>query len=454
VPVVDTLITRYEADTRDYVAGAARVDKASAAMGRNIGRSIGSGVVALGALGVGLAATGFEAMKSAASFDTMTRKFAGAFGSMEAARSVMEDLERAATKSAFPLEALADAASMLAVAGLDVQRFLPLVERFALVVSGVDPQGLKQVAGALMRAKGGAFGEALEVFRRAGVGAPELKAQGLGITAGGQVKGSPDDFFRALEGASEPLKRIAEAVSGGDETKLSNVGDAVGRSFRVLGAELNERFMPAFVEFSESVSGLVEDGTVEIIANQFANAASSLAGGGGLADAADSAATALFMVGKWSEAFGDTMKMVSESPIWKHLGLAAGPVFGPAAAVAGPLWHEFWQSAATELELGKPTRPKGGSEPPSSSTREAPGLAAAPAKSEQHLAAIEENTRRMVEMQRIVLGGGALGASGVSAVRVAGMRKGGGGGGRVARAIGLLYEEFADFASTAGVAAR
>lgn len=404
MPVVDELITRYTADTDGYVKGSAKVTSAA----KSVGSAIGRGLVVAGAAMVGFAGV---SMKAAAEFDTMTRKFAGAFGSMEAAKAMMAGLEEHATRSAFSLEALADAATMLAVAGLDVKRFLPLVERFALVVSGVDPQGLKQVAGALMRAKGGGFGEAMEVFRRAGVGSAELAAQGVKVSKGGQVMASPDEFFRALEGASAPLKRIADAVTGGAENTIANVGDATGRAMRVFGSALNDALLPKFKAMTEAVGKLVDDGKVGVIASQFANVADALTGQGGMTEAIDAAALGLFRVGKWAEMFTGSV----------NLGGLAKTLFdfsplGLLNMVFGDPIKSFVESTKTEFDAGLPIKKQKPGEP------EPKPVTAPPEPEAQqtvgYLSQIAENTRRAVELQRIALGGGQLAAAGLSAVRV------------------------------------
>ncbi len=407
--VVDELVTRYTADTAGYLRESHRVAAAAKRTGTAIGRSVGiAGAVIVGFAGA--------SMKAAAEFDTMTRKFAGAFGSVDAARQMMSDLELYATKSAFSLEALADAATMLAVAGLDVKRFLPLVERFALVVSGVDPQGLKQVAGALMRSKGGGFGEAMEVFRRAGIGAPELAAQGIRVSKGGQVQASPEEFFRALEGASEPLKRIADAVTGGAENTIANVGDAAGRAMRVFGSALNDALLPKFKAFTDALTKLVDDGKIGVLAGQFANVADSLTGSGGMADAADGAALALFQVGRWAEMLTDTVKGAGRG---QNLWGIVSPVTSMINWLLGDPIKGFFEDTKKEFELALPSRRRAkeaSAEGQAEAAEEEPeqGLATG------YLSEIAENTRRAVELQRIALGGGQLAAAGVSAVRING----------------------------------
>lgn len=239
----------------------------------------GIGLITAAATAGGVALLGFgnAASQADASFDTMRRTFAGALGSLEAGNQMMQYLEQYATRSAFSLEGLAGASKQLAATGLDVGRFLPIMERFALVSSGVDPEGLIQVAGALARAKSGTFGEAMEVFRKAGVGAQDLRAQGINVTKGGEVQATAEQFFDALQRISEGrLKTIADSISGGAENIRANVGDVAGQAFRQIGAEVNKTLLPILTTFTKEMSILVNSGALKTITDEFLGMAPSV----------------------------------------------------------------------------------------------------------------------------------------------------------------------------------
>ena len=116
--------------------------KAFAQPANDIKASVGNvagvfGAIALPAVGAATALAAFanSASEASASFDTMKRTFAGALGGVEQGAQAMAYLENYAGKSAFGLEDLARASVQLAATGLDVGRFLPIIERFALVVA-------------------------------------------------------------------------------------------------------------------------------------------------------------------------------------------------------------------------------------------------------------------------------------------------------------------------------
>ena len=213
----------------------------------------------------------------------MKRTFAGALGGIEAGTQAMSYLENYATKSAFGLEDLARASAQLAASGLDVGRFLPIIERFALVTSGVDPQGLIQVAGALARVKGGSFGEAFEVFRKAGVGAQDLRAHGVNVTKAGEIQGTSNQVFDAIQKISEGrLKTIADSISGGAENIRANVSDVAGQAFRQIGDEVNKLLLPFLQSFTADMSLLVKSGVIPVITQQFLALGPGLSAGSSL----------------------------------------------------------------------------------------------------------------------------------------------------------------------------
>lgn len=423
---------------------------------------------AAAAITVGVGAMGFGAMKAAAAFDTMERTFGGAMGNMAAGKEMMAALEVYANKSAFSLDALSRAAAMLAAGGLSVKTYLPVMERFALVISGVDPQGLEQVAGALMRAKGGAFGEAMEAFRRAGVGSQDFRNQGIAINKGGEVQSTPEQFLKSIIKISEGrLKDIADAISGGDETKISNAGDVLAQTYRQIGKVLNEAFLPSVVGATDELQLLVKSGVVKDIAQGFTDLISSVTGDGGIVGAVDSSVVALGTMPKALKVFGDGLNTVGKA-MWMLTtpGLAkaafdASPVgaligdkltkklnklifgqeegFGKAVAdVSG--WTETDLEVQSRKEARRLKDRRNGANEipwPSIDTGKNPLDVIA-----TNTGKTAENTQKQLDIQRSILGGGTVGAGAVSPVNLS-KAFGAVGGGRhpkLDRAVALIAE--------------
>lgn len=459
--IVEELIVRYKLDAGQFLSGAKAVDDASrrnSASLDHVGTRMGNlaGVaknVALAVLAGATAVTafGYSAMQSAARFDTMQRVFGAAVGSMEGGKRVMEGLEDYATRSAFSLEALADAAKTLAAGGMDISRFLPIIERFALVISGVDPSGLQMVAGALLRAKGGGFGEAMEIFRRAGVGTPDIRAQGINVTKGGEVMAQSKEFLNAIERISEGrLKTMADAVSGGDQTKLANVGDVIGQAFRQVGSSLNQQLLPSVVALTEGIKGLVESGSISAMASGFADLVGTLK--------QEDIAGEFRKIGIALRAFptliGDLIGMfkgANESPQWQWLNdmaeKALDVVSGGGYSALKDYGKNLGVGAATDQKIADlknaSARRALSGDPLKTPELESPGGAELPQQTNL-LREIAENTKPLADFRRMILGGGEIGAKGVSAVEMGQVRRGAHGEAQrlMMRAFGLMIEPY------------
>ena len=448
MPVADTLVTKCTLDPKDYESGARRVKTSTQSMGSVIDRFTGGGGLGgiggqIGQIGGALKTAaltmvafataagyaGYKAMQSAAAFDTLERTFSGALGSAEAGEQMMRALESYGLKSAFDLTALSRAAATLASGGLSIKTYLPVIERFALVISGVDPEGLQQVAGALLRAKGGTFGEAMEQFRRAGISSQDPAFQGR-FNKGGEYVGNPDDFLKAIVSISEGrLKSIADAISGGAETDLSNAGEAIAGTFRAIGEELNVRYLPLIRDASDELMRLRDAGVIKAIGDGFLSIVDSITGQGGVTGAIKEFAVLLMamptivdnLFGKDSLVgwFKQAGKWIDEH---SATGIIKQWMFGTSDAgdVLGDVWgtNEARERIESMLNASK-GKPK---------DVEIPEYAAPPL--EPYTQQIASNTQELVDiekrkLQQYALGGGEMGRFGVTPIEMSDVRTGG-----------------------------
>lgn len=446
---VETLVTKQVLDDSQYSQAAKRVVGSTGMMGRaldgftqNLGQLSRLGLWGAG-LAAGLGAVGFKAMQAAASFDTMTRTFAGAFGSMEAGAQTMRAMESYATKSAFSLEALARAGVTLAAGGLDLKTYLPVLERFALVISGVDPQGLQQVAGALLRAKGGGFGEAMEIFRRAGVGAGEFRGAGVAINKGGEVQATAEQFLAALVSISEgKLKTMADNISGGAETTISNTFDVLGQAFRAIGEELNAAFLPSFQEFTDRVRYIVESGVVKDIADGMIGLVTSMTGQGGLKSAVDQVSVALLAIPGimkgLQEVFGSLWNMgagpkVESALNWLSRSTGAG-------SSIGDVLKEFYGINAAQAKFDA-AKGVDKSYPEFAPSPRDGGYLPQIARNTERAAAAQE---RALDLQRSIVGGGQVGQGALSPANLSRAKGAGHPGSKIQAAVDLIQEALLD----------
>lgn len=473
--VAEKLITVYELHDRQHQAAASRMiarnrsigqsaDEAQARVekiGSRIGSAIGGGVVAVAGLAAGLAGAGIAAANAAAKFDTMERTFAGAFGSVEAGAQVMEGLERYATRSAFSLEALANASKMLAAGGLSLNKYLPVIERYALVASGVDPEGLERVAAALLRAKGGSFGEAMEAFRRSGVSSTEIaSAAGRPLTKGGEFTGSPEQFLQAVASVSEGrLKQIADSVAGGAETKISNAGDVTARAFRMVGSELLDVMLPRVERFTSEFSELVDSGRFKQLAEGIGQSVDRLFGGSDGTSFASALEQGAISVTRFIDALGTIGQGVSGAAsgagdFWNTIVKAAsgipliGGAIGSVNQIGEMLFGPGGLPAGLAATYGGSSIAPAGMAPSKSRVAAFPEQAAVASPVVEAIREGNEGIRQMVnlqqkqiDIQRSILGGGTVGASSLSPVRVGQMLNGRPGANNLEKSMMQLVDE-------------
>lgn len=253
---------------------------------KGIGGGMMSGISAVGAAGAGGVAAfataivagsvavgtlSKAAFESYLEFDKMEASIGGALGSLSRGKEVMKELQNYAKTSSFSLKDIAASSVTLSAGGMNLAQSLPLAEKFAQALGGT-PQDLEQVSSALLKVQGGSFGEAMEIFRKAGVSTSALKGAGVKITDGGQVESSSAEFLAALEKLSGPgtaVGGLADAVKNSSATKISNAGDAVEQVLTKLGSGIKDSILPMFDSFTTALSNLVENGTIDMVAESF-----------------------------------------------------------------------------------------------------------------------------------------------------------------------------------------
>ena len=250
---------------------------------RKMGHAIKTSLVAGFTLGsAAIIKFGADAISASLEFQRFEATIGGALGSLDRGKSVMAALSDYALKSAFDLSTLAEAATQMVAAGLNLEQVLPMAERFALIIGGTDPQGLMQVAGALARIKGGSFGEAMEIFRRAGVSANDLRAQGIDITKGGEIRGTPTQVMAAIERISEGRpKAMADAISQTDSVTVSNLRDVFGKSLRVVGDEILGGLVPTLKKWTSTLDELISSGYLDSLGSAFKDVFIAIGGSDG-----------------------------------------------------------------------------------------------------------------------------------------------------------------------------
>lgn len=283
--IIDELVTVYKLDDQ-YTPKAKQVGASTQQLGGIMG-SLGtasSGILGGVALGVTAVATvmvtatkaaiefGVAAVQAFREFDTIERSFTGVLGSGERAGKMMEYLESKALKSAFGLKDLATAASSLAMASLDVNRFLPIVEQLALASGNVSGSGLADAASVLRRLRGGQIAEALgpEGLGRFGINRQDLTQYGATFNKQGQFQGSMEEAFDVVERVvAAKLGRVADEVGKGAEATYSNAADAWDKALRDAGRVVQSGLTPVIVGLTGVLNDFNASGTLVAVLEGF-----------------------------------------------------------------------------------------------------------------------------------------------------------------------------------------
>lgn len=408
---------------------------------------VGIGTAAFVSGGLALAGFANEASKAAAHFDTMERTFAGALGSLEKGKQMMAYLEDYAGKSAFGLDDLTTSAKQLAAVGLDVGRFLPIMERIALVASDIDPQGLIQVAGAFARIKGGSFGEAMEVFRKAGISSTDLRNQGIKVSKAGEIQASAEEVFTAIQKISEGrLKTIADAISGGAENIRANVFDVAGQAFRQIGQEVNDKFLPVVVQFTDGLKAFVDSGGPKQLADAFLGFEVTATGtADALVELGGSAIRVRDAFATLGQGFAMIGKGLGDAWAWLNTPLS-GNQSQPDGLNIGEAFNTLFNENADNFVKDQKERlaklkEKGMQSVAAPTAGDTPPIDSPMAQTATNTAKMVDIAQKQLDLSRQILGGGTVANEAASPVRIGQALGRGGQGSRVEQKVRELIRE-------------
>jgi hypothetical protein len=206
-----------------------------------------------------------DAMKEFETFDTVEKAFIGIYGSSQKAAQMMGYLKDQAMTSAFQMRDLADAARGLAVAGLDVGRFLPIVQGFALAMGKINGEGLEDFVSILRRLQGGNTGMALGVrgIGRYGVSRAEMEQYGakFGGPAGTHFEGTVNQAFDIIEKIFKArIEKIAQSVTASSEVVASNWKDAIQLATIDAGAGIMQNLIEPIKQATAAMNSLRQAG--------------------------------------------------------------------------------------------------------------------------------------------------------------------------------------------------
>ena len=209
-----------------------------------------------------------DALKAFSEFDTLRLSLEGIYGSTQKASQMLKYLQEESMHSAFLFRDLANSARGLSVAGLDVNRFLPIVQGFALAAGQINAGGLDEFVGILRRIMGGNTGLALgpRGIGRYGVSQQELEAQGATFDSNRHFTGSINQAFDAIEGVyNSRIAKIAEKVTASAEVVMSNFSQSIQQATVQAGAGIAQNLLGPIKQVTNALNSLRDAGGFKLL---------------------------------------------------------------------------------------------------------------------------------------------------------------------------------------------
>ena len=233
------------------------------------------------ATGVGLlGAFVGKALQAANEFDSMERSFSAMLGSVDKGKQMMLWIRQYGLSSGFTQDAIVETTRSVVALGLDVEKYLPILEKFALF-AGPDPSNLTEMAAIMRRLVGGQIAEAFgpEGLGRFGINRQMLSSFGAQFNKQGQFIGGVTEALLVLErvaNESPMLKGLKAAFDDSPAVKFSNAVDAIQIALIEAGKVFQVAFMPYVEKFSEWIKQMVGSGGVQRFATNIVNMFSTL----------------------------------------------------------------------------------------------------------------------------------------------------------------------------------
>jgi len=457
---VDTLITKYVLDDSKYKSGASAVVNATGAVDNAFKKATAStsflgqiqsgfdrakpiimGVVgAVGAVGASFVALGLTSSRAAADFDAQVQALTAIEGSAKRAKDALAELKDAAKLPGLGFQEAVTGFTQLRRAGVDAATAMMLIrgagKANALAGGGREEFGRIGLALGQIAVKPQLQGEELLQLVEAGVNAYGIIKEAFGTADTEKLKQAGITSRQVITALAIGMNKLP---SVGDTAKnaIENFGQAVDFAMIRIGQAVNSAALPYITKFTDAVEGLSDSGVIDsfgqTIVGIFESALpasddfqmSLIEVGAGFVTAA--AATRNFIL-NLQDLWKFFSKFVPLSPV---LDFASGTTQGLSPVDEG---DRFKAGALLNLERQRQARERQKKEDAERKLKEdadrkkieedaknnknstKPELV----KQTNYLQQIAQNTRP--DLKKIALGGGNLGAQGISATTLSAMR--------------------------------
>jgi tape measure domain-containing protein len=451
--VVDTLVTRFTADTKQYETATAGMASATSGLTGVVGRlsasMTGAGVAVAGvAIGIGALVAvwaklnievvkfGYAAFKESAQYDALAKSLEAVEGSATRATEAMKVLRDIAKLPGIGMQEATQAFTTLrqnGMSGAEAERVIRAAGNAnALAGGGMDEFGriMKAIREIYMRPN--LSGEELNQLAEAGIPGHRIVRDAFGTVDGAELKRMGVDSGMVLAALIEGLEKMPKAANSA-KNSLENLQSAISLSMAAIGAGAG----PSFTKIIDKLTDALEDlepgfkvlgrliGDVLTTLDPFNDSMRGLRNvmfeaGIGVAGLLGGLAELNKMLKTWVTGDLKNAKLPME---------ALDDIIMSAARASG----QFAGAVLGTRILRTYDDPKlGGAKDEADKNNK---------KAANHLAAIESNTRAMVDLQRHILGGGNIGAMGVTPIELSDIRRGGTGEEMVMSGIRMMVLE-------------
>lgn len=463
--IVDTLITKYEADPSGYISGTGQMGIATGKLGSMIdGIKTGASgalpvigqlavagvqmasalVIAIAGVTAGIATMGIQASKAAGEFDAITQSLQAVTGGAEEAKSAMRDLYEIAKAPGIGIEEAIKGFTGLVRSGVSGELAKGILKEVAnqnaLAGGGREEFGRVMLAINQIAVKPNLQGEELMQLTEAGIPAYQMMKNKFGTTESEELKKRGVTGQMALAGLVEEMSKTARVGNSAKNT-FENLQSTIELMQIQVGSALNAYIVPAIAGFASALEPFIKGGAFqalgEIIGSTFEDLIEGLTGGASVKEAIASVLAGIEMLTRgvttfWLNVVGFVKWVISSVENLPVIGgLAKAAKIGVASFVM-PSFDEAKKKYLDTATLGE--KKSGENKPTDPQTKVIESVKTNTQAQTEILRSIESNTKPLVDIKRMILGGGALGENGLSPIELKGMK------GAHGRAANLIFE--------------
>lgn len=429
--VVDTLVTRFAGDSSSHVAAVNQVKTANAGLVTSMSAAI-SGIAVAGAAAVAiwykvnevLIRAGASAFQQFAQYDALAKSLAVIEGNATDAANAMKVLRDIAKMPGIDFQEAVQGFSGLRLQGVSAAESARIIQATgnanALAGGGAEEFGriMKAIREIMMRPN--LTGEELNQLAEAGIPAHKIIKDAFGTVDGGELKRMGVDSKEVMAALIAGLEAMPKAANSA-KNALENFRASLSMGMVAVGSGLEKGFTKILTEIGDALTDLEESGGLKLIGEGIMDMVDALnpfkEGVRSFTWVLTDVAASVYALTQFMTELNKQFRAIVTGDV-KNIR-PGNELFMDAVMASAKGYAEFYQRIITgRMNRAMEEDPvlKGGRDKAEDTLQQQTNF----------LAGIESNTRQMVDLQRMILGGGNLAAMGVTAVELSDMRAGGG----------------------------